>query len=65
MLKFFNFERYIFIGNIKYTNIETNSPNIIEIDNNFKVWAAMSIHNSEVDHIVKTHKNISSSEKNF
>ena len=65
MLKFFNFKKYKFIGNIKYTNIDTNSPNIIEINNTFKAWAAMSIHNSEVDHIVKTHKNISLSEKNF
>ena len=65
MLKFFNFEKYKFIGNIKYTNINTNNPNIIEINNTFKVWAAMSIHNSEVDYIIKTHKNISSSEKNF
>ena len=65
MLKFFNFEKYKFIGNIKYTNINTNTPNIIEINNTFKAWAAMSIHNSEVDYIIKTHKNISSSEKNF
>lgn len=65
MLKFSNFEKYKFIGNIKYTNIDINIPNIIEINNTFKVWAAMSIHNSEVDYIIKTHKNISSSEKNF
>jgi 3-deoxy-D-manno-octulosonic-acid transferase len=65
MLKFFNFEKYEFVGNIKYTNINTNAPNIIEINNTFKAWAAMSIHNSEVDHIIKTHKNISASEKNF
>lgn len=65
ILKFFNFEKYEFIGNIKYTNIDTNPPNIIEINNNFKVWAAMSIHNGEIDHIIKTHKDISFSEKNF
>jgi len=65
MLKFFNFEKYKFIGNIKYTNIETDPPNIIQINNNFKMWAAMSIHNSEVDYIIKIHKNISSTEKNF
>lgn len=65
MLKFFNFEKNKFIGNIKYTNIETDPPNIIQINNNFKKWAAMSIHNSEIDHIIKIHKNITSTEKNF
>ena len=65
MLKFFHFEKYKFIGNIKYTNIETAPPNIIQINNNFKMWAAMSIHNNEINHIIKIHKNISSTEKNF
>ena len=65
MLKFFHFEKYKFIGNIKYTNIDTDPPNIIQINNNFKMWAAMSIHNSEIDHIIKIHKNLSSTEKNF
>ena len=65
MLKFFNFEKYKFIGNIKYTNIETGPPNIIQINNNFKMWAAMSVHKREIDHIIKIHKNISSTEKNF
>ena len=65
ILKFLNFKKYEFIGNIKYTNIETSPPNIIKINNNFKVWAAMSIHNSEIDHIIKIHEDISFSEKNF
>jgi 3-deoxy-D-manno-octulosonic-acid transferase len=65
MLKFFHFEKYKFIGNIKYTNIDTDPPNIIQINNNFKMWAAMSIHNNEINHIIKIHKNISSTEKNF
>lgn len=65
ILKFFNFQKYQLIGNIKYTNTDINLPNIIKINNNFKTWAAMSVHNDEIDHIIKIHKNISYIEKNF
>ena len=65
ILKFFNFKKYQLIGNIKYTNTDINLPNIIKINNNFKTWAAMSVHNDEIDHIIKIHKNISYIEKNF
>jgi len=65
ILKFFDYEKYELIGNIKYINTEVNLPNIIKINNDFKAWAAMSVHHDEIDHIINIHKNISSIEKNF
>ena len=65
ILKFFDYEKYELIGNIKYINTDVNLPNIIKINNDFKAWAAMSVHHDEIDHIINIHKNISSIEKNF
>ena len=65
-LKYFNLQNSKLIGNIKFTNTKKNNPNIIKINNNNNFnWAAMSIHNSEIDFIIKTHIMISKFKKNL
>ena len=59
ILEFFDLKKIKFIGNIKYTNIDKNFSNKLEISNNKNSWAAMSIHYGEVDYIIQAHKNIS------
>ena len=65
ILESFNLKKIISIGNIKYTNLNKNLPNVVKINNTQKKWAAMSIHNDEVDYIIQTHKHLSLKQKDL
>lgn len=54
-LNYFELKNIKLIGNIKFTNIKKNNPNILEIICSKRCWAAMSIHFDEVDDIISVH----------
>ena len=64
-LKYFNLQNVKLLGNIKFTNTKKNNLNIIKINNNNFSWAAMSIHNSEIDFIIETHIMMNKFKKNL
>ena len=64
-LKYFNIKNIKVIGNIKFTNIEKNHPDIIKINKKKNCWAAMSIHYEEIEKIINTHIEINKKIKNL
>lgn len=54
-LKYFGLKNIKQFGNIKFIQYKKNNPNVIKINSNNNMWAAMSIHFDEYDPIIKSH----------
>ena len=64
-LKYFHLDKIKHIGNLKFTNIEKNNPNIIKINDSKNSWVAMSIHYEEINDIIETHLKVNEKIKNL
>tara|TARA_B100000963_G_scaffold357780_1_gene380793 strand:- start:10586 stop:11815 length:1230 start_codon:yes stop_codon:yes gene_type:complete len=62
-LNFFQIKNIKQIGNIKFIQSAKNIPNIIKINNHNNKWAAMSIHSKEYVSIIKSHFELSHTNK--
>ena len=64
-LKYFGLKNIKQFGNIKFIQYKKNNPNVIKINSNNNMWAAMSIHFDEYDPIIKSHLELKQIDSKF